>query len=374
MKRAKWRTVLIAAISVIVIGGYLWFFHISTKVSKKNNTDLLTQTTGSSDEIDEPVASVQAVPIKKKTITETITVYGTVIPAPGAVQAISLQFESRIRRILVSNGQRVSEGEILLEIEPSRDTHLQVEEARSAAESAKRALKHTQERFDLKLSTNQELLQANQAFKEAQLRLESLKQKGAGQNQQIRATAQGVVNKVSFQEGSIVSAGSALLEIVPQDRFEVRLGVELEDMKYLRVDQPVSLSSVNTPKSHSVTGRIRAISQSINPATRLIDVFVELPPSSNQFLLDEYVRGKIEIASKVGVVVPRTAVLPEEDGHYILFTVKDGHAKKHTVQMGLEDGKDVEVIGSGFQPGDLVVTLGNYELKDGMVIKAEVTQ
>jgi membrane fusion protein, multidrug efflux system len=374
MKRVKLSTFLIAAISVLAIGGYLWFFHSSTKVSKNNNTDLLTQTTESSDRIDKPVATVQAVPIKKTTITENIIVYGTVIPAPGAVQAVSLPFESRIHHILVSNGQRVSEGEILLETEPSRDTHLQVEEARNAAESAKLALKHMQERFDLKLSTNQELLQAKQAFKEAQLRLESLEQKGAGQNQQIRATSQAVVNKISVQEGSIVSAGSTLLEIVPQNRFEVRFGVEPEDMKYLRVDQPVSLSSVNTRKSSSVTGRTRAISQSINPATRLIDVFVELPPFTNQFLLDEYIRGKIDIASKIGVVVPRTAVLPEEDGHYVLFTVKDGHAKKHTVQIGLESQNEIEVVGSGFQPGDLVVTLGNYELKDGMVVKAEVTQ
>jgi membrane fusion protein (multidrug efflux system) len=367
------RNILIFIITVIVLtGGYFWFSYSHEQELKKDNArpQLATTDNGS---VGDQVATVQTVPIKKTTITENITVYGTVIPAPGAVQTVSVPFESRIRRILVSNGQRVSQGEILLEIEPSQDTYLQIEEARNAAESLKRALKHVQQRFDLKLAINEELLQAKQASREAQLRLESLERKGVGQKQQIRATAQGVVNKVSVQESSIVSAGSTLLEVVPRNRVEVRLGVEPEDMKYLRVDQPFSLSSVNTPESRSVIGRIRAISQSINPTTRLIDVFVELPPSS-RFLLDEYVRGKMEIASKVGVVVPRTAVLPEEDGHYVIFTVKDGHAKKHTVQMGLEDGKDVEVIGSGFQPGDLVVILGKYELKDGMAVKVGASQ
>lgn len=229
-----------------------------------------------------------------------------------------------------------------------------------------------QQRFDLKLATNEELLQAKQTFQEAQLRLESLERKGVGQRQQIQATAEGVVKNIPIQEGSIVSAGSTLLEIVDQGRVEVRLGVEPEDMDYLRVDQPVLLSSVNMPESHRVIGRIRVISRFINPATRLVDVLVELP-SSNQFLLDEYVRGEIAIASKVGVVVPRAAVLPEED-HYVLFTIKDGHAVKHTVQLGLEDGKDVEVIGSGFHPGDRAVILGNYELTDGMTVKVEVSQ
>jgi RND family efflux transporter MFP subunit len=356
----------------MLTSGYLWFSCGHEQELKKDNAQSTATDTGSAESSDQ-VATVRTVPIKKTTITENITVYGTVIPAPGAVQAVSVPFESRIRRILVSNGQRVSQGEILLEIESSQDTHLQLEEARNAAESLKRALKHVQERFDLKLATNEELIQAKQAFREAQLRLESLERKGVGQNQQIRATAQGVINKVSIQEGSIVSAGSTFLEIVPQNRVEVRLGVESEDMKYLRVDQPVPLSSINTPESRSVIGRIRAISQSINPATRLIDVFIELPPSSNQFLLDEHIRGKIEIESKVGIVVPRTAVLPEED-HYVLFTINDGHAKKHTVQVGLENKKDVEVIGSGFHPGEPVVILGNYELKDGMAVKVEASQ
>jgi RND family efflux transporter MFP subunit len=359
-------------IIIMLTGGYLWLSCGHEQESKKDNAQSTDTDTGSVESSDQ-VATVRTVPIKKTTITENITVYGTVIPAPGAVQTVSVPFESRIRRILVSNGQRVSKGEILLEIESSQDTHLQLEEARNAAESLKRALKHVQERFDLKLATNEELIQARQAFREAQLRLESLERKGVGQNQQIRATAQGVVNKVSVQEGSIVSAGTTLVEIVPQNRVEVRLGVEPEDMQYLRVDQPVSLSSVNTPESRSIMGRIRAISQSINPTTRLIDVFVELPPSTNPFLLDEHIRGKIEIASKVGIVVPRTAVLTEED-HYVLFTINDGHAKKHIIQVGLENKKDVEVIGSGFHPGEPVVILGNYELKDGMAVKIEASQ
>ncbi|MER3445999.1 MAG: hypothetical protein C4291_03810 [Candidatus Dadabacteria bacterium] len=374
MKRAKWRTVLVLVISVMVIVVYICFFHISTKVSIKNNTNLGAQTTESHG-VYEPVATVRAVPVKKVAITESITAYGTVIPAPGGIEVMSLPFESRIRRILVSSGQRVSRGDVLLEIEPSPDTRLQIEEASNNAESAKQALKHVQQRFDIKLATNQELLQAKQAFQEAWIRLESLKKRGIGQKRQIQSTVEGVVNKVAVQEGSIVSAGGTLLEILSQNRAEVRLGIEPEDVKYLQVDQTVSLSSVNTPKSRSVMGRIRAISQSINPATRLIDVFVNLPASANnQFLLNEYVKGQIEIASKVGFIVPRNAVLPENSGHYVLFTVKDGRAKKHTVQMGLEDGKEVEVIDSGLQPGDLVVTLGNYELKDGMAVKLEVSQ
>ena len=47
-------------------------------------------------------------------------------------------------------------------------------------------------------------------------------------------------------------------------------------------------------------------------------------------MLNEYVRGEIVIAAEDSLVAPRSAVLPEED-HYVLFTVEQDRAVKHTV-------------------------------------------
>ena len=68
-----------------------------------------------------PVASVQAVPVKKGTITEDITAYGTVVPVPGTARSITTAYECRIRHVAVARGQRVARGEPLVEIEPSAD-------------------------------------------------------------------------------------------------------------------------------------------------------------------------------------------------------------------------------------------------------------
>jgi intein/homing endonuclease len=57
-----------------------------------------------------------------------------------------------------------------------------------------------------------------------------------------------------------------------------------------------------------------------------------------------------------------------------MFTVKNDRAVKHSVQIGLENGKEVEVIGSDIEPGDPVVILGNYELKNDMAVKFEVSK
>jgi len=93
-------------------------------------------------------------------------------------------------------------------------------------------------------------------------------------------------------------------------------------------------------------------------------------PISSGYLLGGYVRGRIVIASKNTLVVPRSSVLPE-DGHYVLFTVKNGRAQKFIVKAGLENHRRVEVMDKNLKPGDLVVIQGNYELKDGMSVQAE---
>ncbi len=319
----------------------------------------------------EPIAQVETVPIRKGTITETITVYGTTIPAPGALQTISVAFESRVLDVLVTDGQEVEDGEVLLEIEPSPDTYLHLEQARNTYESAEKSLQHFQRLLDLKLATNDQLTKAKESFRQAQLNLQSMRERGINGPRKLKANVAGLIKRVNVQEGSIVPVGNTLVEIVVQNRLEVLLGVEPEDLEKLEPAQEVSISLANVPGSAGVSGKIRKVSSSVNPDTRLVDVFVALPetlPSYPEFLLGEFIVGKINIASSTGLMVPREAVLPEGD-HYQMFTVKNDRAVKHSVQIGLENDKEVEVIGPDIKPGEPVVTLGNYELKNNMAVE-----
>jgi membrane fusion protein (multidrug efflux system) len=324
----------------------------------------------------EPIAQVETVPIRGGTITETVTVYGATIPAPGALQTISVAFESRVRDVLVTDGQAVEEGEALLEIEPSPDTYLQLEQARNSYESAEKSLEHFQRLLDLKLATNDQLTKAKESFRQAQLNLQSMRERGINGPRKLKANVAGLIKRVNVQEGSIVPVGSTLVEIVVQNRLEVLLGVEPEDLEKLKPAQEVSISLANVPGSAGVSGKIRKISNSVNPDTRLVDVFVALPetlPSYPKFLLGEFIVGKINIASSTGLMVPREAVLPEGD-HYQMFTVKNHRAVKHSVQIGLENDKEVEVMGPDIKPGEPVVTLGNYELKNDMAVEIGVSK
>ena len=368
-------TMLFVIISACIatVSGYLLFFHSQKKTVENESPSFPSASMVTGDiSTSEPVAAVKVAPLAKGTLTEDIVVYGTVVPAPGAVQTISEPFEIQIRRIFATAGQKVAMGEVLFEIDPGPNTSLQLEQAMNNYGLAKETYSNMQQRFDLKLATIQQVLQTKQAFEDARLRLENLKQRGIREKKQVVADVGGLVNTVYVREGDIVSASMPLVEIVAQGRFEARLGVEPEDINRLTVHQPVCISSVYMQSSRGVTGWIRAISKSVNPVTRLVDLFVVFP-STAEFLPGEYVQVKITISSKETLIVPRTAVLPEDD-HYVLFTMKDGRAWKQSVHVGLETDKDVEILSAILQPGDLAVVLGNYELQDGMKIKEEESQ
>jgi membrane fusion protein (multidrug efflux system) len=360
MKRSA-QNVVIVLVVVCLLAGIYWFY--------RERRTAQTEVGGAAKETSGPVVSVDVVPMKKSLMNVQIAAYGEVVPAPGALQVLSVPYESQVLHVMVSNAQKINMNDDLIEIGLSPDTKLELDRAQNAYRISKESLEHVQELFDLKLATNNQLLQAKQQFQQAKLRLESLKERGVSGQRVIRAGVTGLVGKVYVQEGAIIPAGNPLMEIVAQDKLEVRLELEPEDVSRLMAGQPVLLTYVNVPVSQGIIGKVRKISRALNPTSRLVDVFVTLPESSH-FLLSEFVLGRITVASSKGLVVPRSAVLPQ-DARHILFTVSGGRAVRHFVRIGLENETEVEISGSGLVPGDKVVVKGNYELKDGMSVSIE---
>jgi multidrug efflux pump subunit AcrA (membrane-fusion protein) len=175
------------------------------------------------------VVAIETVPIKRKTISEKVIAYGSVIAQPGKTYTVSVAFESHINHVLVAAGQLVGLDDPLVEIEASPATDLLLRQAQNTLEIAQRELTQTQERFRLKLATNQELNQAQKTARDAELQLQTFQQEGVGSNGPLRAKTPGVVATVAAQDGQIAAAGSALVEIVASDAIEVKLGIEAEE-------------------------------------------------------------------------------------------------------------------------------------------------
>ncbi len=360
MKHKLW--IGLAALAALTVGSFAWHMN-------NNKITVAAEEAKSASEETAPIAKVAVTVLRNETIVQTITSYGTVVAAPGEAHSYSIPFECRIRKVFVTGGQVVAANTPLLEIEPSADTLLQYDQARSERTSAAQALQLVEQRLELKLATRPDLLQAKQRLHDAEARVQSLEKRGVGTSQLIRADSNGVVSQATGQPGQTVPAGSPLIETIGTNQLVVRLGVESTDVPYLKRGQEVRLSPVDAPTTRTAVGQVRLITRQVNPQTRLVDVFVA-PASAAQLLLNEYVRAGIAIAAHSTLVAPRAAVFPGE-GQYVLFTVEKGHAVKHVVKLGVENPRNVQVISKTLRAGARVVIVGNSELTDGMAVEVE---
>src|SRR5437870_2244734 len=245
-----------------------------------------------------------------------------------------------------------------------------MQQAKNASEAAQKELNQTQERFKLQLATNQDLSGAEKTARDAEAQLTALQRAGAGADNRIHSDLAGVIAKVNAQDGQIVPPGGPLVEIVAENEIEVKLGVEAEDLSAAQEGAPITIVPVNDPTASKVEGSIRLVTRRIDSTTRLVDVYVALPQGT-KLLLDGYVRGEMQRTEKDALVVPRSAVLPNESREFEVFTVANNRAVKHTVKIGAENSQEMQVIADDLHPGDSVVTVGNYELEDGMAVEVK---
>lgn len=338
----------------LVAGGWFFFKHRGSSAAEAA--------------AEKPAAKVETAVLKVQGIAATLEVFGVVVAAPSADRVITAPYDCIIRKLNVSLGGAIGAGDVIMELEPSADARLAFASARSVLALATKAFAATQERYDLKLATTQDLLAARQVAEDAQLKFSSLEARGLGGDGNITALAGGVVSKLEIAAGAQVLTGAPLITIVAASRFEARLGVEAGEIGKLASGQRVELASANRGEAEKVLSTIRAVGGALDPLTGATEVFVPVPGGA-PLMFGERVRAAIVREKKESaLVVPRSAVLPDGDKQ-IMFTVKDGKAVKHEVKTGITADDLVEVIGEGLKAGDVVVTLGNYELEDGMAIQ-----
>ena len=350
------RRVITCAVTVVVlVGGLLWYLH---------------RTAGDNESEAKPTARVTLAQLQAGPIAQTVQAYGVVESAPGTEQVIPAPFDCLVRAVHVTTGTPVSPGDVLLEISPSPDSQLLLETARSALVVAEKTLSATQERFDLKLATSQDLIVAQQAEADARARADSLKHRGLGQDGVIRALAPGVVARVDATRGSQILMGAPMVTVATAQGREARLGVEGADRLLVSRNQLATLTSSERPDPVAVDSRVRSVGAALDVATGSLEVRVPVPATA-ALLLGEHVRGSIEVAlHPAALVVPRSAVLPDGEAQ-VLFTVKDHKAVRHEVRLGIANADRLEVLAKDLKAGDAIVVSGNYELTDGMAVEIE---
>jgi RND family efflux transporter MFP subunit len=309
---------------------------------------------------------VNTVPIAERHVAETLPVYGTLEPLPRQNLTLATSRDSIIDSVAVNRGERVSKGQVMITLAPtpqSRDAWLQ---AKSGLAYAQASLMHTRSLYKEQLATRDQLAAAEKALSDAQATLAMARQAGGGGLLPLRASRDAVVTSVLVNTGERVPANATLMTLAADGGLQARLGVAPEQAAAVHAGLRVNLNLV-FDRNLTIIGKLTSVSGMLDANTGLLDVFMSLPHGAHGFLPGAQVQGEIIVSDERSLAVPRTAVLRDDQGAYV-FVVTQHIAHRVDVQIGADDGAWVAVIGD-LKPGEAVVTLGNYELSDGMQVR-----
>lgn len=327
---------------------------------------LLFGSTGAYADDANPAALVQTAAVQMRGVDQTVQAFGTIESGPRQLKVIAAPRASVVE-LDVAAGMRVTRGTALVTLLPTPDSAVLYAQAKSQADYARSALQRTQSLFKEKLANRDQLAAAQKTLADAEANLAAQQQMGGGGPVAIKALADGVVTAVNVASGTRVAADATLLVFAGQGGSLARLGVPPAQAAALRPGMPVNLHAVFDPRL-SLAAKIAEVGGQVDPASGLVDVLVPVGgKSAAAFLTGANVAAEITVKVAQGLAVPRSAVLRDDQGAY-LFIVKNGVAHRVNVQAGIDDGAWIAVSGD-LKAGERVVTLGNFELTDGMAVR-----
>jgi RND family efflux transporter MFP subunit len=311
------------------------------------------------------IAKVKTAMISQRVMSEDITGFGTVTTGTGQEVSIAMPRAGQLTGMNVMPGQFVKQGETLALFATAAADTLAYKQAVLDESYAKDEFERSSILFTQTLLTNAQLAVAQKALETAEANLAAQKKLNSEQiEESIKAPFDGVVTATTAAKGDYLPAGGLILKVAKPSRVSVQVGIEPGEAARVRPGMPVKIISL-TDQTNTATATVNAVYGIVNPQTRLINAQVNLDGSS-KFFLGEKLQAEIRVQSSKCATVPRAAVLTDSAGSYV-FQIAHGLAKRVSVKTTQEDDRYIAV--SGVLDITLpVVTLGNYELEDGMKV------
>ena len=327
-------------------------------------------------------APVKAVRATRDTISERLKYTGTVEARKSIT--INPDVGGKIARIHVQEGDRVSRGQILAELE-TEALRLQLNQAEAGTAVAEAgfndALKN-KERMDRLLKENavsdQQHEKVHLAYEAAEAQRRQAQAalslaRHALDVSIMRAPFDGIVTSKNAEVGDVINpmmggSGPASGVLTLVDFAQVKIAVEAiqTDALRLHTGQAASLTVSYAPGT-SFPGEISVVNPAADPATKKFKVEVIVDNPDGVVRPGTFGEVFFEVTThENALVVPQRAVM---ENAYV-FVIENGRAVRRPVSLGLENSHRVEIL-SGLVEGEWVIVEGNFGLEEGTPVVLE---
>jgi membrane fusion protein (multidrug efflux system) len=309
-----------------------------------------------------------AIPVETATVAagDVAAFYsGTATLEADEQATVVAQITGVVLDVLAEEGDYVEAGQVLARVETNRYL-LQVEKAGAALKRLETDYQRKKELFEKELVSaddyervSSELQAQKAAYDLARLDLEYTN---------IRAPIAGFVSERLVRAGNLVKLHDPVYRVTSYDPLLAVLHVPERELSVLRKGLGVSMSLDAWP-GQLFSGEVIRISPVVDPGTGTFRVTAKV--TDHDRMLKPGLFGRIEILYDLHQdvpVIPRSAVITEDDSSHVFVVDGQGEASRRAVQLGYERAGLVEVV-TGVTNGETVVTAGKGSLSDGVRVE-----
>jgi multidrug efflux system membrane fusion protein len=327
-----------------------------------------------------PAIPVRAILVKRADVPVFLSGLGTVQAFNSVL--IKSRVDGQIIRINFTEGKDVRAGDVLAEIDPAP---FEATLAQAQATKLKDQAQLDNARLDLdrmsrlsvsnavskqQLDTSRALVAQLEATIKADQAMIDMAQTQLNYSR-IRSPIDGRAGTRLVDAGNIVRGANDAAGIVTINQLNpifVTFPLPADSLPKIRAGAKsgeVNVAAQDINGTDLVVGKLSVIDNQINPATSTINYKATFDNTAELLWPGQFVTVRVEVEVRRDVIaVPVTAVQQGPDGPYAFVVGQNRVVQKRALKVGLLN-KTTAVIDDGLQPGELVVTEGQYRIQAG---------
>lgn len=335
--------------------------------------------------------TVEVTEVSQQSISRIVRAYGTIRSQDNV--RVTPQISERVTRLYVDLGDTVSQGQVLAKLrdvnftDQVRRDEAQLEQARLSMQRDSLEVSRATTLYERNLISDAELQNAQVAFQNSKAAFQGARASLTQSREslgftEVRSPVRGVITSRNISPGDVASSATPIFEIANLVGYEMRIFVPLADRRLTKIGQEVSVR-LTGEQDQTANGVISRISPEIDSVTGLAEVVISLTDVYRDVLPGSLAEASITVLTRPSaLVIPRTALVenvqtvldPEsntirlERSYSAFVAVDDTLAAMRNLEIGLEQGDQLEVL-SGLIEGDKLIITGQGGLEDSSKIR-----
>ena len=305
------------------------------------------------------IVPVEVAVTERRDLSLTKTYSGTL---EGQEQAnIVAKIPERITAVSVRVGQSVRRGQVIVTLDKT-GTSSQYYQAEAGFRNAEKTLERMKSLYDEGAISLQSLDGTQTAYDVAKANFEA-----ARNAVELATPISGVVTAINVSTGDLANPGAVLVTIADIGRMKVTFDMNEAEVASLSIGQKVHVYSETRPDVKA-DGRIVQLSKSADVRSRSFEIKAMFPNTrDNWFNPGMFCKVEIQVSPLARTLVVPNAAIQSDGVTNRVFVVRGGRSLQKTVQVGVTDGQNTEIL-SGLVEGDTVATVGVNNVRDSSFV------